>query len=236
VNGQTLDFGVSGKLTMNALIMYDRQSDDSLWPQMQGAAACGPNEGRSLARYPVVEMNWSGWKTLFPVSSVIGLSLFDQETYRVNPYGSAYEHPNNPDYLGFPIPRDDERRQPKERVLGLPATGGGTPLAFPFHAMEARGEKWVSEFDYGGAAAAVFWDRTRFAAVAVRPVAQGQRLTFGVEEDAIVDNETGSRWSVAGVATHGPLIGERLEIIPEAYVAFWQAWAAFHPGTELPVE
>ena len=230
------EFGVSGLLFQANLIMYDRRSDDSLWPQMRGAAACGPSEGQSLARHPVVEMNWAGWQTLFPASSVIGLSLFDQETYRVNPYGNAYEHPNNPDYLGFPIPRDDNRRQPKERVLGLPAAGGGSPLAFPFHAMEARGEKWVAEFDYMGDAATVLWDRTRFAAVAVRPVARGQRLTLRVDDEAIVDNETGSHWSVTGEATAGELAGERLEIVPEAYVAFWQAWAAFHPGTELPVE
>ena len=230
------EFGVSGLLFQANLIMYDRQSDDSLWPQMRGAAACGPREGESLVRYPIVEMRWEGWMTLFPGSLVIGLDLFDQDTYSLNPYGSAYENPDNPDYLGFPIPRDDNRRQPKERVLGLPADGGGSPRAFPFHAMEARGEKWVAEFEYGGNAAAVLWDRTRFAAVAVRPVARGQRLTFSVEDEAIVDNETGSHWSVAGVATEGELAGERLEVIPEAYVAFWQAWAAFHPETELPVE
>ncbi len=230
------EFGVSGLLFQANLIMYDRQSDDSLWPQMSGAAACGLREGQALARYPLVEMRWQGWKELFPGSSVIGLDLFDHDTYAVNPYGNAYEHPDNPDYLGFPIPRNDDRRQPKERVLGLPAQEGGAPVAFPFHAMEARGEKWVAEFDYLGEAAAVFWDRNRFAAAAVRPVARGRRLSFGVDEGAIVDNETGSLWSVAGEATEGPLAGERLAIIPEAYVAFWLAWAAFHPGTELFIE
>lgn len=230
------EFGVSGLLYQANLIMYDRRSDDSLWPQMRGAAACGPREGQGLVRYPLVEMRWRGWKELFPGSSVIGLDLFDQDAYGVNPYGNAYEHPNNPSYLGFPIPNDDDRRQPKERVLGLPAHAGGPPVAFPFHAMEARGEKWVAEFDHGGAPAAVLWDRTLFAAVAVRPSARDRRLTFRVEDDLIVDNETGTRWSVAGVATRGPLAGERLEIIPEAYVAFWLAWTAFNPGTELFVE
>lgn len=230
------EFGVSGLLFQANLVMYDRHSDDSLWPQMHGAAACGPREGAALARHPVVEMTWAGWKGVFPGSSVVGLEPFDHDTYRINPYGSAYEDPNNPDYLGFPIPRDDDRRLPKERVLGLPGAADQPPIAFPFHAMDARGERWVAEFDYGGEAAAVFWDRSRFAAVAVRPVAGGRRLAFRVEEDAIVDAETGSRWSVAGVATEGALAGERLAIIPEAYVAFWLAWAGFHPGTQLLVE
>ena len=230
------EFGVSGLLYQANLIMYDRQSDDSLWPQMRGAAACGPREGQVLVRHPLVEMSWDGWKELFPGSSVIGVELFDQDAYGVNPYGNAYEHPNNASYLGFPIPNDDDRRQPKERVLGFPAEAGASPVAFPFHAMEARGEKWVAEFDYGGVPAAVLWDRTIFAAVAVRPAAQGRRLTFSVKDDRIVDSETGSHWSVAGVATQGPLAGARLEIIPDAHVAFWLAWAAFHPGTELFVE
>ena len=230
------EFGVSGLLYQANLIMYDRQSDDSLWPQMRGAAACGPSEGHALVRHPVVEMTWRGWRELFPASSVIGVELFDQASYAINPYGNAYEHPNNASYLGFPIPSADGRRQPKERVLGLPAEPGSAPIAFPFHAMEGRGEKWVAEFDYGGAPAAVLWDRSLFAAVAVRPVAGGRSLSLRAEADRIVDDETGSQWSVAGVATEGPLAGESLEIVPEAYVAFWLAWVAFNPGTELFVE
>ena len=230
------EFGVSGLLFQANLIMYDRNTEDSLWPQMAARAACGPREGQPLTRYPVVEMTWGGWKELFPESAVVGVDLFDTDSYSVNPYGTAYENPDSPDYLGFPISRADDRRLPKERVLGLPAAAGQPPVAFPFHAMEAQGDAWVAEFAYLGEPAVVFWDRGWFSAVVVRPVAGGQRLTFRVEEGAIIDNETGSRWSVAGLATDGPHAGERLAIIPEAYVAFWLAWSAFHPDTELFIE
>lgn len=230
------EFGVSGLLYQANLVMYDRSSDDSLWPQMAGVAGCGPRQGEALARLPVVETTWGGWQTLFPVSNVVGLDLLDVARYSVNPYGASYEAPANGDYLGFPIPRSDSRRLPKERVLGLPARNGSAPLAFPFHAMDARGSAWTGEFEYGGEPAAALWDRGRFAATAVRPVAGGRRLTLRVEENRIVDDETGSAWNVAGVAESGPLAGERMEPIPEAYVAFWLAWAAFHPGTELFVE
>lgn len=234
VNGA--EFGVSGLLFQANLIMYDRSADDSLWPQMQGAAACGSRTGQSLVRLPVVEMTWDGWKNLFAGAPVVGVDPIDVDRYSVNPYGTVYEHHNNPDYLGFPIPRDDVRRPPKERVLGLPASGGADPIAFPFLAMEARGRVGVYEFDYGGEPAAVFWDAGSFAAVALRPVVGDQTLTFRVENDVIVDNETGSHWSVAGEAVEGSLEGGRLPGIAEAYVAFWLAWAAFHPGTELMVE
>lgn len=230
------EFGVSGLLFQANLIMYDRNSDDSLWPQMRGAAACGSRMGQALTRHPVVEMTWAGWVDLFTGSTVVGVDPLDTGRYSVNPYGNSYENPDNPDYLGFPIPRGDNRRPPKERVLGLPASSGADPMAFPFHAMEARGKAWVHEFDYAGAPAAVLWDANRFAAVAVRPVVGEQRLTFRIENDAIVDNETGSTWTAAGQAVSGPLEGGRLDIMPEAYVAFWLAWAGFHPGTELIVE
>ena len=230
------EFGVSGLLFQSNLIMYDRNTDDSFWPQMFGDAACGSRQGQSLVRHPVMEMTWGGWQSLFPESMVVGVDLTDVDAYRVSPYGTAYESPGNGDFLGFPIPRDDMRRLPKERVLGFPAKGGQSPLAFPFLAMEEQGSVWVGEFQYGGEPAAVFWDQNRLAAVAVRPVAGGRNLTFRVEADAIVDNETGSQWSAVGQALAGPLEGEQLAMIPEAYVAFWTPWAAFHPGTELLVE
>ncbi len=234
VNGA--EFGVSGLLYQANLIMYDRSTDDSLWPQMAGSAACGPSEDRVLVRRPMVEMTWAGWKELFPDSRVIGIDAAATFTYNINPYGIAYEDLDNSDFIGFPLPRDDRRRRPKERVLGLPAEGGRAPLAFPFLAMADQGDHWTADFDYAGSAAVVFWDADKQAAVAVRPVAAGQALTFRIEEGGFVDNETESRWNVAGLATAGSLEGEQLEIIAEAYVAFWQPWAAFHPGTNLFIE
>lgn len=230
------EFGVSGLLYQANLIMYDRAADDSLWPQMAGQAACGPRRGQPLARHPVLETTWRGWQDLFPGGKVVSVGPFDAQIYAVNPYGASYESPSNGDYLGFPIPRTDARRPPKERVLGFPAAGGEAPRAFPFQAMEALGGVWAGALDFDGGPAAVLWDGQRAAAVAVRPVADGRTLTLGVEDGWIVDAETGSRWSVRGQAVSGPLTGQELPLIAEAYVAFWQAWAAFHPGTELVVE
>lgn len=230
------EFGVSGLLYQANLIMYDRAADDSLWPQMAGRAACGPRQGHALVRRPVLETTWSGWQELFPEGKVLSVGPFDAQLYAVNPYGASYESPSNGDYLGFPIPRSDDRRLPKERVLGFPAAGGEAPRAFPFQAMEARGGAWAGALDFDGRPAVVLWDGRRAAAVAVRPVADGRALSFGVEGDWIVDAETGSRWSVRGRAESGPLAGQELPLIEDAYVAFWQAWAAFHPGTELVIE
>ena len=230
------EFGVSGLLYQANLILYDRNApDESLWPQMFGQARCGPRDGQVLERHAVVETTWGGFKTLHPTGRVIGLSPADADQYNFNPYGGGYEVATNADFLGYPIPRDS-RRLPKERVLGIPAAGGSAPVAFPFDAMTSQGAFYVAEFEHGGAPAAVFWDADKQAAVAVRPVIDGQPLTFSIQADGIYDNETGSRWNVAGESTFGTHQGRSLERMAEAYVAFWEPWAAFNEGTTLYLE
>jgi len=231
------EFGVSGLLYQANLIMFDRNvPNESFWPQMSAEAGCGTREGQALDRYPLVEMTWDAWKELHPSSRVVAIGGADAAFYSINPYGGGYEVASNPDYLGFPIPRVDSRRPPKERVLGLPGEGSETPTAFPFSAMGAQGDYWVGELMYRGQPAAVLWDTAKQAAVAVRPNANGQALTFRVEVDGFYDNETGSRWNVSGESTFGVHAGVALEVIPEAYVAFWLPWVAFNDGTTLFLE
>ena len=69
VGGQ--EFGVSGLLWQNNLIMFNRGSEESLWPQMLGAAGCGRASGTALAQSPAFEMTWGGWKALHPNTLVV---------------------------------------------------------------------------------------------------------------------------------------------------------------------
>jgi hypothetical protein len=65
------------------------------------------------------------------------------------------------------------------------------------------------------------------------PRLDGRTLSFRPSGRAqFRDRETGSRWSVAGLALDGPLEGRRLTTVPHQD-AFWFAWAAFQPGTGL---
>ena len=140
------EFGVSGLLFQSNLIMYDRNTDDSLWPQMFGDAACGSRQGQALARHPVIEMTWGGWQSLFPESMVAGVGPLDAEAYRVNPYGGSYESPGNGDFLGFPIPRDDVRSGcPRNGFWGFRprvARRRWRSLSLPWKRREAGG--WAS--------------------------------------------------------------------------------------------
>ena len=224
------EFGVSGLLFQNNLTMYDRTTRESLWPQMSRQAACGPRLGARLRMIPVLEMTWEGWKTLYPDTRVISETGFDNEyTATTYPYGD-YASPGN-DVLLFPL-EIDGRHPPKVRLLGIPDTREGG-VAFLFSDLDNDAPvRVVHERDEKGPIV-VFWNSVYESAMAYRTLLDGTRLTFRVRGDHIVDVETGSRWRVDGLALAGPLAGNRLEPVAEAYVAFWFAWAAFHPQTRV---
>ena len=66
---------------------------------------------------------------------------------------------------------------------------------------------------------------------------EGQALTFDVVDEGVFpfelrDRETGSLWSLTGLALEGPLAGAQLEPIT-TYSAMWFAWASFHTGSDI---
>jgi hypothetical protein len=226
-------FGVSGLLYRNNLIMYDRNSPESLWPQMLAGARCGSRDGTTLPMYPIIELRWDAWRGFHPATQVVTSETGFTRDYTVHPYGD-YDEPDN-DLLLFPLPGDiDGRRPPKERVLGIPAPDGGGH-AFPFGALDGDNDSSLAAVHetVDGREVVVFWDARREAAMAFIPeLDDGTYLAFS-GTSGIVDGRTGSTWTVNGEAVEGPLAGHRLEPVAEAYVAFWFAWAAFHPDTEL---
>jgi len=223
-------FGVSGLLFMNNLIMYDRGSKESLWPQLLRGAGCGPRTGTTLAMFPAMEMTWAGWKALYPATKVISSETGVPRDYTRYPYGS-YDQPDNPEVL-FPMPTVDRRRPPKERVLGLPDSVKGG-MAFPFGALADAGSVAAVDTVVAGRRVVVFWDAASQGAMAYYPRAAGRSLTFHVEGGQFVDRETRSVWRLDGKAVSGELAGAQLEAVSGAFVVYWFAWAAFFPDAAL---
>lgn len=225
------EFGVSGLLFQNNLIMYDRQRGESFWPQMNRQANCGTEAGTALEMEPVIEMTWAQWQSLHPDTKVISENTPQQFNYSNSnyPYGN-YEEPNN-DRLLFDMPIND-RRPPKERVLGIPNSNDGG-VAFPFGELDDGGTTHVVERTVQGASLVVFWHRAAQGAMAYRATVDGQQLSFSAaaQDGRFVDEQTGSTWTLDGRAVSGPKAGTRLEPVDRAYVAFWFAWAAFQPQT-----
>ena len=228
-----VEFGVSGLLFQNNLVMYERSSggtDASMWPQMIRGARCGPMDGQALEMYAAIEMRWDTWRALHPDTRVISGETGYARDYRRYPYG-GYEGVTNPETL-YPNPEFDERRLPKERVLGIPFEDGGG-IAFPFLALDSGDARRVVHETARGEPVVVFWDRDLAAAMAFRPSVDGQSLSFEVLDGRYVDVETGSEWTFEGVGISGAMQGAKLAPFAEAYVSFWFAWSTFVPGTQL---
>ena len=122
------ELGVPGLLFQNNLMMYDRRTNDSLWPQMLRGARCGPSTGTQLQMVPVFETTWEGWTDRHPDTKVPAQDVENGQNFASYgyPYGN-YEQLNNDGTL-YPMQALDPRRPPKERVLGIPSpssSGGG---------------------------------------------------------------------------------------------------------------
>jgi hypothetical protein len=241
------EFAVSGLLFKNNLVMFDRKLEvdnentdgETLWPQMLAGGFCGPLEGSELAMYPAIEIEWEDWLALHPDTRVVGERTGLAMNYQIYPYG-FYEQLNNRQTLDLVLD-PDERRPPKERILGIRPTFGQA-VAFPFGALRdvAVGGLTVVHADLGGEFGetnvdpiVVFWDSEAAAAVAFHPSTFTRDLNFEVRNGAFMDVETGSQWSIDGRAISGPLEGERLRPRQKAYVSFWFAFSQLFPDPVL---
>lgn len=228
------EFLVSGLLYLNNLMMAPGDGGSTLFPQMSRGARCGPDRGTELQQVPHVEISWDAWKELHPDTRVVSSRTGVPRNYTRYPYGS-YNNLSNSTTL-FPVPRIDGRRQPKERILGIPNDDGG--LAVPFLALENTAGVVADSVSVGGEPMWVFWKTPSRGAAAFRPRAElpsgeTRPVSFTLDGREIVDRGTGSTWTLDGRAVAGPLEGARLEPVEDAYVAFWFAWALFQPETEI---
>ena len=238
------EFGSSGLLFNNNLVMYDRAAvggEDSLWPQMLAGGFCGPLEEpleeNKLTMVAAIEIEWEDWLKLHPDTRVVGSRTGYAFSYTVYPYGN-YEVEANESTFVF-LEDLDIRRPPKERILGIPFVHGQGGMAFPFGALRdaAVGDLAVVHTILGDFfkvdPVVVFWDGRAAAAMAFTPATATRDLTFEVSNGAFVDVETGTQWSIEGKGISGPLAGDQLRTIAEGYVSFWFAFSQFFPNTVL---
>ncbi len=218
-------FGVSGKLIMNALVMYDHQSD-TLWSQFLSRGVKGPLVNKALEIVPAVQTTWSQWLNLHPDTLVLDKrGRYQGDTYE------GYYSGGSAGILGES--NKDNRLPRKELVMGM--TVSGFAKAYPFGAIS---EQRVINDHFAGEEVVVTFEPISESGAAFERRLDGRTLTFepavGREGVALMrDLETGSLWQVlTGQAIDGPLSGKRLERLPSHY-SFWFAWSDFHPKTEL---
>jgi len=125
VDGQDLEFGVSGLLYNSDVLLYDRYSL-SLWSQILGEAVSGMFVGTKLRQLPADHTTWHDWRQRYPDTLVLSRQTGYNRNYARVPYG-GYEQSER---IYFPVAHRDERYHPKEKVIGL--TLAGKAKAYPF--------------------------------------------------------------------------------------------------------
>lgn len=223
VNGQTVEFGTSGKLYNSNLVMYDRTSN-SLWSQALGQAILGKHSGVKLDRIPFDVAFWKEWKQLYPETKVLSKDTGSTRPYGADPYGDYYTNGD----LYFPVSNKDDRLGLKDIVVGL--ENGGQYKAYKLQQIEDT--KVINDVINGKS----------ITLLSIHPamvrvfdsIVNGQKLDFRYDKNStkITDKQTGSEWNLEGIGVEGPMKDKYLTRLPFDE-GFWFEWVAFHPETDV---
>jgi hypothetical protein len=118
VNNKITEFGVSGLLYNNNLILYDRETE-SHWSQILNLSVNGSTMGQGVANKQVLELKYS------ELSKLDGdIFLLDPSSGLLSSYNSSsYEDYKSNDHVFFPLSNVDNSIPSKERVLGVTVDG-----------------------------------------------------------------------------------------------------------------
>lgn len=166
VEGEVLDFGVSGFLYESNLLMVDRQTE-SLWSQVLGKGVVGAYTDTQLKRLEMQRLTFAEIKSNYPDAKVLSDKTGYIRNYTTNPYGSYDEN----DSLYFPVSIQNKTFSPKTMMLVVPIEE--TWVAFPWDTLREKGTAAIqvngidlivslngseSSVDYGGASLPTYFE------------------------------------------------------------------------------
>jgi hypothetical protein len=236
LGGEVYEFGTSGLLRNSDLVMYDRTTE-SLWQQLTGDAIVGDLTGKGLTFLPSSLVSFDDFRESYPDGIVLSRDTGYSRDYGRNPY-AGYDTIGRSPFL-FTGP-EDGRLPAMERVVNV--TLESVDVAYPLSVLSEMG---VINDTQSGRDLVVFHKAGTSSALGAGVIAQGedvgatgvfdpnlegQTLSFTLDGERIVDEQTESTWNVLGQAIEGPLAGSSLAPIVHGD-HFWFAWAAFKPDT-----
>ena len=219
VDERVLTFGVSGKLTRNTLVMYDRETG-SLWPQVLGKAVEGSLTGQTLEFLPAIHTTWAEWRAEHPDT----LALVKGYTGNQDRYFSYYTS-NSAGVIAET--RVDDRLYTKEFVIG--AIVDDVQVAYPYSVL--NDQPVVNDTISDRAVVVIFSPDSGAGAIYERVLA-GKTYTFqSIGGGKMVDEQTNSTWDgTTGKAVQGELAGQQLTAFKSTRI-FWFAWKDWYPDT-----
>jgi thiol-disulfide isomerase/thioredoxin len=219
--------------------MYDRQTE-SWWQQATGEAIAGELTLQQLTFVPASLVSWADFKAAHTGGEVLSRETGFAKPYGLNPY-TAYDDVNRQPFL-FVGPETPGVLPAMARVLTVDLNGEA--VAYPYDVLD---EARVVNDTVDGVPIVVLWAPGTASALDTSAVAggddvgaattfsrelDGEPLTFVLDGDRIVDEQTGSEWDLLGHAVSGPREGSQLAPIVSVN-HFWFSWAAFRPETRV---
>ena len=190
--------------------MRDRETGSD-WQQATGEAFSGPMKGKRLTMVPFLLTTWGEWRAHHSET----LALVPEPRYE-SQYRLMAQRVAN--LLASTTPgrgtiRDDPRLAPHEQVLGLEVGGGHK--AYPLALL--RKDAVVND-KIGAIPVLLLHSSASDTTTAFSRLLNGRTLTFHALKAGaleLVDNETGSKWTLYGECVAGKLKGERLDSITD---------------------
>jgi hypothetical protein len=241
LDGEPVEFGTTGMLRKSDLVMYDRRTE-TWWQQLTAEGVVGELAGEELEVLPSQILSFGELKRLHPDASVLSRDTGHNRRYGQNPYQFYDEPDRQPFALGEEA---DTTLPPMERVSVI-QLDRDTAVVYPFSRLaeeapvndEIDGREIVVLYDPEIASAL---DSTEIAAgrevggsAVFERTVDGRTLEFepGPAAQIFRDAQTGSTWTMGGLATDGSLEGTQLDQIPHDD-QFWFALAAFFEDPDL---
>jgi len=119
IDGEVIDFGVSGFLYESNLLMYSREDSESIWSQSLGEAVIGARTGTELVHYPTQVITFAQAKEKFPNATIMSINTGFSRNYDGGPYGGY----SDAEDTFFPVSVKDKRFPAKEVFYIVPIEG-----------------------------------------------------------------------------------------------------------------
>ncbi|OLS29101.1 MAG: hypothetical protein HeimC2_02960 [Candidatus Heimdallarchaeota archaeon LC_2] len=236
------ELGYSGQVYENNLVFYDRISD-SLFSQMGGIGLKGEKIEVSLQTTYAIETTMGTWQKLYPNTLVLSRDTGSNIDYETFPYGYFsvgdtifYQSRFNNDEFPYSLY--------KEKALTHVIKINNEVRLLPFSEIAIL--NYINH-NLNGKDVFTIFSLSDFSAITYsRELDSGLSLEFSFYNDTgnlfditqtlgqplFIDNDQKSIWNYKGIAISGPLVGQKLNLIP-SYNAYWYAASAYFPDADI---
>lgn len=227
IESKTITLGNSSAVYESDMLMFDHGTG-SYWLQITGEAIVGPLTGKRLKLLPSQTTTWGLWKKQFPDTQVLSRKTGFMFDYKIDWSVGLGQRLNRGEEFFYPVSMAgrDSRLQPGEVVLSVQISG--SRRAYP---IEQIGDAVIND-RIDETSVVIFSAADGPTGAAYVPIVKDQLLTFLLTDGVFRDDQTGSTWNLAGLATDGDLAGTQLEALPVCST-FWFALVASYPDIEV---